>query len=174
MFERFTEKARRSVFFARHEAVQLGSSYIETEHLLLAVLREDKALTNRYLYWYASLESIRKQIEERSTIRKEPSISPDHPLSNECKRVLAYAGEEAERLGHDHIGTEHLFLGLLREESWNLSHCGEVVLPAQIGSEPSNGEINVYAHCPRALVERISSRRFSFVRDRVLQETWIR
>jgi len=62
------------------------------------------------------VESIRKQIEGHTTIREKVSTSVDLPLSNECKRVLAYAAEEAERLSHKHIGTEHLLLGLLREE----------------------------------------------------------
>jgi len=116
MFERYTEKARRVIFFARYEASQFGSPYIETEHLLLGLLREDKALTNRFLRSHASVESIRKQIEAHTTIREKVSTSVDLPLSNECKRVLAYAAEEAERLGHKHIGSEPLLLGLLREE----------------------------------------------------------
>ena len=116
MFERYTEKARRVIFFARYEASQFGSPYIETEHLLLGLLREDKALTNRFLRSQASVESIRKQIEGHTTMREKVSTSVDLPLSHECKRVLAYAAEEAERLSHKHIGTEHLLLGLLREE----------------------------------------------------------
>jgi ATP-dependent Clp protease ATP-binding subunit ClpC len=116
MFERYTEKARRVIFFARYEASQFGSPYIETEHLLLGLLREDKALTNRFLRSHASIESIRKQIEGRTTMREKVSTSVDLPLSQECKRVLAYAAEEAEHLSHKHIGTEHLLLGLLREE----------------------------------------------------------
>jgi len=116
MFERYTEKARRVIFFARYEASQFGSPYIETEHLLLGLLREDKALTNRFLRSHASVESIRKQIEQHTTVREKVSTSVDLPLSNECKHVLAYAAEEAERLSHKHIGTEHLLLGLLREE----------------------------------------------------------
>ncbi len=116
MFERYTEKARRVIFFARYEASQFGSPYIETEHLLLGLLREDKALANRFLRSHAAIESIRKQIESQTTIREKVSTSVDLPLSHECKRVLAYAAEEAERLSHKHIGTEHLLLGLLREE----------------------------------------------------------
>ena len=116
MFERYTEKARRVIFFARYEASQFGSPYIETEHLLLGLLREDKALTNRFLRSHGSIESIRKQIEGRTAIREKVSTSVDLPLSQESKRVLAYAAEEAERLAHKHIGTEHLLLGLLREE----------------------------------------------------------
>ena len=116
MFERYTEKARRVIFFARYEASQFGSPYIETEHLLLGLLREDKALTNRFLRSHASIESIRKQIEARTTVREKISTAVDLPLSEECKRVLNYAAEEAEHLSHRHIGTEHLLLGLLREE----------------------------------------------------------
>ena len=116
MFERYTEKARRVIFFARYEASQFGSPYIETEHLLLGLNREDKALANRFLRSQANVDSIRKQIEAQATVREKVSTSVDLPLSHECKRVLAYAAEEAERLTHKHIGTEHLLLGLLREE----------------------------------------------------------
>jgi ATP-dependent Clp protease ATP-binding subunit ClpC len=116
MFERYTEKARRVIFFARYEASQFGSPYIETEHLLLGILREDKSLTNRFLHSHSSVESIRHQIEAHTPVREKIETSVDLPLTNEGKRVLAYAAEEAERLGHKHIGTEHLLLGLLREE----------------------------------------------------------
>jgi ATP-dependent Clp protease ATP-binding subunit ClpC len=116
MFERYTEKARRVIFFGRYEASQFGSPYIETEHLLLGLLREDKALTSRFLKSWAAVESIRKQIESLTTAGEKTSTSVDLPISNECKRVLAYAAEEAERLANRHIGTEHLLLGLLREE----------------------------------------------------------
>src|SRR5258708_32703904 len=115
MFERYTEKARRAVFFARYEASQFGSPYIETEHLLLGILREDKTLTNTFLHSLASVESIRKQIEKRTLVREKVSTSVDLPLSNECKRILVYAAEEAEHLSHKFIGTRHLFLAVLRE-----------------------------------------------------------
>src|SRR5260370_23215972 len=114
MFERYTEKARRVIFFARYEASQFGSPCIESEHLLLGIIREDKGLTNRFLR--SGVASIRKQVESQTTAREKTSTSVDLPLSNESRRVLAYAGEEAERLAHKHIGTEHLLLGLLRAE----------------------------------------------------------
>jgi len=117
MFERYTEKARRVIFFARYEASQFGSPYIETEHLLLGLLREDKALANRFLRSHAAIESIRKQIEAHTTIREKVSTSVDLPLSHESKRALVYAAEESERMNHKHIGTVHLLLGLLREEN---------------------------------------------------------
>ena len=117
MFERYTEKARRVIFFARYEASQFGSPYIETEHLLLGLLREDKALTNRFLRGHGEVEAIRKQVEDHTTVREKVSTSVDLPLSEEAKRVLIHAAEEAERLSHKHIGTEHLLLGLLRGET---------------------------------------------------------
>lgn len=117
MFERYTEKARRTIFFARYEASQFGSPEIESEHLLLGILREGKALASLLLSSDASVESIRKQIEAKATFREKSSTSVDLPLSNECKRILAYAAEEAHRLAHKHIGAEHLILGILREDS---------------------------------------------------------
>lgn len=116
MFERYTERARRVIFFSRYEASQFGSTTIETEHFLLGLIREDKNLTNRFLRSSSSIESIRSEIAGRTTIREKVSTSIDLPLSNECKRILAYANEEAERLNHRYIGTEHLLLGILREE----------------------------------------------------------
>ncbi len=116
MFGRYTEKARRVVFFARYEASQFGSPCIETEHILLGLLRQDKAFSNRFLRSPGAVESIRKQIEDHTMPGEKVSTSVDLPLSDESKRVLAYAAEEAESLGHKHIGTEHLLLGLLREE----------------------------------------------------------
>src|SRR5216110_1057212 len=117
MFERYTEKARRVIFFARYEASQFGSSYIETEHLLLGLIREDKNLTNRFFpKANASIDSIRKEIEGRTMIREKVSTSVDLPFSDESKRALNSAAEESERFSHKHIGTEHILLGLLREE----------------------------------------------------------
>ena len=68
MFERYTEKARRVIFFARHQAGQFGSPYIETEHLLLGLFREDQALTNRFLGSHVAVESIRKQWQETAAM----------------------------------------------------------------------------------------------------------
>jgi ATP-dependent Clp protease ATP-binding subunit ClpC len=117
MFEKYTEKARRVIFFARYEASQFGSSYIETEHLLLGLIREDKNLTNRFLpKANATIQDIRKEIEGRTLVRDKVSTSVDLPFSEESKRVLNSAAEESERLSHKHIGTEHILLGLLRQD----------------------------------------------------------
>ena len=117
VFERYTERARRVLFFARYEATQLGSTSIETEHLLLGLIREGKGLTSRiFARSHLSLESIRKEIEGRTVFKEKVSTSVEIPFSPETKRVLQYSAEEADRLLHTYIGTEHLLLGLLREE----------------------------------------------------------
>jgi ATP-dependent Clp protease ATP-binding subunit ClpC len=117
MFERYTERARRVIFFARYEASQLGSNSIETEHLLLGLIREGKGLTSRiFSKSHLSMEAIRKEIEGRALYREKVSTSVDIPLSAESKRVLSFASEEAERMLHNYIGTEHILLGLMREE----------------------------------------------------------
>ncbi len=117
MFERYTERARRVLFFARYEASQLGSISIETEHLLLGLIREGKGLTSRiFARSHLALENIRKDIEGRTVFREKVSTSVEIPFSTETKRVLQFAAEEADRLLHNYIGTEHLLLGILREE----------------------------------------------------------
>jgi ATP-dependent Clp protease ATP-binding subunit ClpC len=98
VFEKYTERARRVVFFARYEASDFGSEYIETEHLLLGTLREDRALWVRLLKAPLTAQSIREQVERQLPRREKISTSVDLPLSRECKRVLAHAAEEAERL----------------------------------------------------------------------------
>jgi hypothetical protein len=117
MFERYTERARRVIFFARYEASQFGSSTIESEHFLLGLLREDRNLITRFVPNSPIAESIRNKVTERVTIREKVATSIDLPLSLVCKRALAYSAEEAERLNHRHIGTEHILLGILREET---------------------------------------------------------
>lgn len=116
MFERYTEKARRVIFFARYEASQYGSPYIETEHLLLGLFREDHALARKILSEKGGAQSLREEIESQITRGERISTSVEVPLSAECKRILNMAAEEAERLGSKSVGTEHLLLGILREK----------------------------------------------------------
>ncbi len=105
------------LFFARYEASQLGSVSIETEHLLLGLIREGKGLTTRlFARSRLSFESVREDVEGRAASRADSAIPHEIPFSAETKRVLALAAEEADRLHHAYIGTEHLLLGILREE----------------------------------------------------------
>ena len=115
MFERYTEHARRVIFFGRYEASEFGSDLIEPEHFLLGLLREDAPLMNRFVP--SSQVEVREQIERENPPRPKVSTSKDLPLSHSAKRVLAYGLEEAERMIHSQVGTEHLLLGLLREPS---------------------------------------------------------
>ncbi len=114
MFERFTEKARRVIFFARYEASEFGSSCIDSEHLLLGLLREDKRLPLRLKI--EDVGAIRSKVEALSPVRPKVATTVDLPLSEDAKRVLQHAAEEADDLKHRHIGTEHLLLGIFRTE----------------------------------------------------------
>jgi hypothetical protein len=113
MFERYTEKARRAVFFARYEASQFGSSAIDPEHLLLGLIREEKSLRP----WIPKLDAqtIREQVEKQLGKGTQTSTATDLPLSDPCKHVLESAMTEADRLGDKYVGTEHLLLGLLAD-----------------------------------------------------------
>jgi ATP-dependent Clp protease ATP-binding subunit ClpC len=113
MFERYDEPARRTLFFARFEASKLGVRSIETEHLLLGLIREPRGHAAGLL-GPLPLADIRKDLESNRTDEKIPT-SVEIPFSAQTKRVLQYACEEADGLTHRHIGPEHLLLGLMRE-----------------------------------------------------------
>jgi ATP-dependent Clp protease ATP-binding subunit ClpC len=113
MFERYTESARRSLFFARDEASQLGAVSIETEHLLLGLVRDGSVLP---LLTGILLERLRADLESHRLSAEATPTSVEIPFAGSAKRSLQFAAEEADRLLHDHIGCEHLLLGLLREE----------------------------------------------------------
>jgi hypothetical protein len=118
MFERYTERARRVLFFARYEASQHGSLAIEPEHLLLGVIREGRGITARLLTRSrVSLEKLRQDIETCIPQAATTRASHDIPFSKAAKQVLKAAAQEADRLLHNYIGTEHLLLGLLGVES---------------------------------------------------------
>jgi ATP-dependent Clp protease ATP-binding subunit ClpC len=113
MFERYDEAARRTLFFARYEASRLGTPTIETEHLLLGLMREPKGHAGKLLVTLPQAE-IRKELEANRNAEKI-STSVEIPFSVETKRVLYYARDEADALTHLHIGPEHLLLGLMQE-----------------------------------------------------------
>ena len=115
MFERYTERARRVLFFARYEASQLGSISIETEHLLLGLIREGKGLTSRiFARSHLSLENIRKEIEGRTVFREKVRHRRD-PLQCRTKRVLQLPPRKRNGCCtlHRH---RNMLLGILREE----------------------------------------------------------
>jgi ATP-dependent Clp protease ATP-binding subunit ClpC len=114
MFERFTEGARHSLFFARLSAAEYASPLVETEHFLLGILCADPNVIGRFLPSKTD-KDIRADVERRIP-KENASTSIDIPLSNPCKRILAYAAEEAERLRHYRIDVGHLLIGVVREE----------------------------------------------------------
>ncbi len=115
MFERYTEGARRVIFFARYEASQYGSRLIEPEHMLLGLLRERPSLLQGRLS-VDPVTKLRPEIEPQ--LKKGPrfTTSVEVPLSEESKQALGNASAEAERLSHTYVGTEHILFGILAEQ----------------------------------------------------------
>jgi uncharacterized protein (TIGR03435 family) len=117
MFERYTERARRVLFFARYEAGRAGSPVVEPEHLLLALIREGKGLSARiFKRACVSADEVRRAIESRTIRREAISSGDDLPLSASTEQVLEFAAQESDRLLHNYVSTEHLLLGVFREE----------------------------------------------------------
>ena len=115
MWQRFTERARKVVFYAQEEAGRLGENYVSTEHLLLGMLHEDDHVAARVLdRMGVSLSRIRSEIE-RQVSRGEGRLGQDMQLTPRSKKVIDMAYEEARTLNNNYIGTEHLLLGMIKE-----------------------------------------------------------
>jgi len=122
MFERYSESARRTLFFARYEASQTGSPAIEPEHLLLGLLREGPGIVKKVFdVSHVKAEDLRKDIEGRVVFHEKVPTSVEIPFSSATKRALRATADEADRLGHSGIGSEHLLLGLLVDEESSMA-----------------------------------------------------
>lgn len=117
MFERFTERAVRVIMAAQEEARRLGSSFVGAEHLLLGMLREGEPILFKTLeYFRADPAAIKERVEEEILPEGPEMVSgAEIPFNSQAKRVIELAWDEARGLGHNYVGVEHLFLGLLRE-----------------------------------------------------------
>src|SRR6202165_1428436 len=117
MFEKYNEKARRALFFARYEASKLGSRVIESEHILLGILREGEETVGEILRRFqVKPEDIRREIEGKRVFAERISSTAELPLSEESKKILAYASHEAESMLHATVGSEHRRIAILRVE----------------------------------------------------------
>lgn len=115
MWQRFTERARKVVFYAQEEAQRFGEGYVSTEHLLLGLVREPDSVAARVLDRLSvNLSKIRSEVEKQLP-KGDPRNSPDMSLTPRAKRVIDLAYDEARNLNNNYIGTEHLLLGLIRE-----------------------------------------------------------
>jgi ATP-dependent Clp protease ATP-binding subunit ClpC len=115
MFERYSEKAKRVIFFARFETSQFGSPVIDTEHLLLGILRQaPDSITS--VAGADAIGAIREQIQQDSPVRGNISTGVDLPFSDAARKVLENAMEEADKRVDHSITPEHLLIGMLREE----------------------------------------------------------
>lgn len=116
-FEKYSERARRVILYARYEAGGFGSPQIESEHLLLGLMAEDWELVHGFLGRRGSLQSTREMIKTRILIRQRISTSMAIPFSQECTNILKYAEEEAIQRKESRVDSVHLLLGILRSES---------------------------------------------------------
>src|SRR4051812_17332771 len=115
MWQRFTERARKVVFYAQEEAQKFGEGYVSTEHLLLGLVRESDSVAARVLEKLGvSLNRIRVEVEKQLP-RGDARPSQDMTLTPRAKRVIDLAYDEARNLNNNYIGTEHLLLGLIRD-----------------------------------------------------------
>ena len=115
MFERFTERARRVIILAQEEAKRLNHSAVGTEHILLGIIREGEGVASKVLESLnINPERVRAEIES-AIGRGERTPYEEVAFTPRAKKVLELALDEARRLGHNYIGTEHLLLGLIRE-----------------------------------------------------------
>ncbi len=117
MFEKYTEKAKKVLFLARYEASQMGSKVIGSEHLLLGLIKEgDEMVRDLFQRSNVNLELLRAELEARGPSGEKQAAPIEIPFSEETKKILSCAEEEAERLLHPYVGDGHLLLGLLRVE----------------------------------------------------------
>ena len=115
MFERFTDQAQRVVVAAQDEARTLSHDFIGTEHILLGLTREGHGVAASALQSVGiSLEAVRQQVEQVIG-RGQRAPSGHIPFTPRAKKVLEFSLRESQQLGHDHIGAEHILLGLIRE-----------------------------------------------------------
>jgi ATP-dependent Clp protease ATP-binding subunit ClpC len=115
MFEKFTDRARRVLVLAQEEARMLNHNYIGSEHILLGLIHEGEGVAAKALESLGiSLDAVRQQVEE--IIGQGQQAPSGHiPFTPRAKKVLELGLRESLQLGHNHIGTEHILLGLLRE-----------------------------------------------------------
>jgi ATP-dependent Clp protease ATP-binding subunit ClpC len=117
MFEKFTEKGRKIIIYAKEEAEKRSNDYLGTEHLLLAILREEDGVPITILKKMGlSIEEVRYEVEKSLPVGSSLMTFGDIPFTPRAKKVLELAIEEARLLGHAYIGSEHLLLGLVRED----------------------------------------------------------
>jgi hypothetical protein len=116
VFERFTESARRVLFFARYEAGRAGAASIEPDHLLFGLLRDTDTVARRVLERHRlDVQRLHHQLEARGGDTSALPPSAEITFSAASKRTLDLADEEADRIGLGHVGSEHVLLALLRD-----------------------------------------------------------
>lgn len=160
MFERHTEKAMRTIFFGRYEASKRGSPDIEATHLLLGLLREDFPTIARVSG--VEITPLRQALEANCTSSGQSVYADsDLPLSDACKRIMSWGAEEAERMGHKHIGPEHLLLGVLRENGPEAGVLGSFGIELAAAREAFRERIRAARESAAKLLDQVPEERLA-------------
>ena len=152
----FTDRVRKVLAMAREEAIRLQHDYVGTEHILLGLIREGEGVAAAVLTNLSvDLEQVQEQIEESVRRGKATIALGELPYTSRAKKVLEFAMAEARELNHSYVGTEHLLLGLLREEKGIRRRSAEQARRHSRGGPPSN---------PQAA--RLRTKRYRYCRQR--------
>ena len=132
MWEPFTERARRSIALAQEEAQRLENNYIGTEHILLGIISEGESLAAKVLETLeVNLAKARVEVEAIAGRGGQQTVQQEMVFTPRAKRLIELAFEEARSLRHNHISTEHLLLGMIREDEGVAAH-----VLAKLGVDP--------------------------------------
>ncbi|MFI5257080.1 MAG: Clp protease N-terminal domain-containing protein [Gemmatimonadales bacterium] len=149
----FTERVRKVLALAREESARLRHEYVGTEHILLGLIREGQGVAATVLEFLSvDLNELRRKIEETvKTGNAAATTGPDLPYTGRAKKVLELSMSEARELGHSYVGTEHLLLGLLREEK---GIAAQILNVAGVSTERAREEVRRILGSPNAAPAR--------------------
>jgi ATP-dependent Clp protease ATP-binding subunit ClpA len=152
----FTERVRQNLAMAREEAAALKNEYISTEHILLGLLRTDGVGATVLQNLNVDIDVLRGDVIRRVKPGTKPTVGPDLPYTSRGKKCLELAMSEARELDHPYVGTEHLLLGLLREEK---GIAAQALVAAGVTLETARAEmVRILGHDPDR-TERVKSKR---------------
>lgn len=153
MYERFTDRARKSMQVANQEAVRFNQEYIGTEHILFALMKEECSATALLKDVGVDYRRVAIEVEKLAQAGPDMIVMGKLPQTPQAKKVIEYAIEEAWALHQDWVGTEHLLLGLLREEG---GLAGQILMNSDVNIKETRKAVQVIHQSECADNERIS------------------
>ena len=182
MWQRFTERARKAVFYAQEEAQRYGEGYVSTEHLLIGLCREQDSSAAQIIGLFGvELSRVKAEVEKQISEPVSSQPSQDMTLTPRAKRVIDLAYDEVRGLDHNYIGTEHLLLGLIREGDGiagkvlaklkiNLERARTFTLEVQGGTERTGAAARVTYRTAQTYLPEIN--RAAALMHRLLGRAW--